>query len=295
MRHKLKRPSPATIIALIALVAALSGTAIASIPGKTGAINACYANSGGALRVIDFAKGQGCKSTETRLSWQQTGPTGPPGQAGAAGPTGPRGEDGSRGPTGDVGAAGTDAPTSIGTWSAQESVTSATWTSAGTTTFQYAYSPVLEGSMKVTVGPNEILTAAHIDTSMTVSGPLWTPYPDQSGCNYNQAEGRVEFRFAKVGAVDPGYWQPANEMKIDRSSPVTVTERKTIAPNVSSGEYRIEFRLVAYGGDKQNTAPYPYTAHSVCGTTEVTSDRRKVWFEVGKADNIQNIDQNTTG
>jgi hypothetical protein len=81
-------------IALMALVAALSGTAIASIPGNFGYIQSCYVKSSGALRVIDLQAGQRCTSNETRLYWRHdvgVGPTGPPGPAGPTGDTGPAG------------------------------------------------------------------------------------------------------------------------------------------------------------------------------------------------------------
>jgi hypothetical protein len=67
---------------------AASGIAYASIPDADGTIRACYMKSGGALHVID-ASVNNCKSGETSLTWNQTGPTGP------AGPTGPQGPPGS--------------------------------------------------------------------------------------------------------------------------------------------------------------------------------------------------------
>jgi hypothetical protein len=42
-----------------------------------GTIHACYSKSGGALRVIDSSV-TNCKSGETSLTWNQSGPTGPP-------------------------------------------------------------------------------------------------------------------------------------------------------------------------------------------------------------------------
>jgi hypothetical protein len=74
--------------ALGAIAAALvmGGIAYASIPGPDGVIHGCFGNNG-ALRVIDSAAS--CKSNETSLSWNQTGPTGSRGPTGARGPTGP--------------------------------------------------------------------------------------------------------------------------------------------------------------------------------------------------------------
>jgi hypothetical protein len=56
--------------------------AMASIPGGGGTIGACYATKDGALRVIDAGAGQTCSSKESALSWNQTGPSGPPGNGG---------------------------------------------------------------------------------------------------------------------------------------------------------------------------------------------------------------------
>lgn len=65
------------------------GVAYAAIPDSSGTIHACYAKSGGALRVIDSAAS--CKSGETSLNWSQQGVPGPAGPAGPTGPVGPAG------------------------------------------------------------------------------------------------------------------------------------------------------------------------------------------------------------
>ena len=65
------RPSPATVIALAALVVASSGVATGAIPGASdGTITACYDreagladNKKGTLRVIDAEAGQTCNLT----------------------------------------------------------------------------------------------------------------------------------------------------------------------------------------------------------------------------------------
>ena len=61
-----------------ALLLVGGGVAWATIPNDGGVINACYARSGGSLRVID-ASVTNCKSTETALSWNQQGAQGPQG------------------------------------------------------------------------------------------------------------------------------------------------------------------------------------------------------------------------
>lgn len=66
------------------------GVAVAAIPDGGGVIHACYANGGGAVRVVDTS-GQNAScdpAGETALAWNQTGPTGPAGPAGPAGDPG---------------------------------------------------------------------------------------------------------------------------------------------------------------------------------------------------------------
>jgi hypothetical protein len=81
------------------VAASLAGTAYATIPGGDGVIHACYAKSGGTLRVID-ASVTNCKSGETALNWSQQGQPGPKGDPGEPGPAGPPGEQGEPGPAG---------------------------------------------------------------------------------------------------------------------------------------------------------------------------------------------------
>lgn len=84
--------------------------AFASIPGGDGVINGCYSKSGGALRVIDGSVTQ-CKSGETSLNFNQTGPQGPQGPAGPQGPQGQQGSQGATGATGNTGSIGATGPT----------------------------------------------------------------------------------------------------------------------------------------------------------------------------------------
>jgi hypothetical protein len=82
MSHRLRlsrRPSPALVVASIALIVALGGAAYASIPGPDGSIHSCV-GSRGTLRVIDSAAS--CDPSEQALNFSQTGPQG------AAGPPG---------------------------------------------------------------------------------------------------------------------------------------------------------------------------------------------------------------
>lgn len=103
----IRRKTSVTVAALAALLT-IVGVAYATIPDSNGTIHACYARSGGSLRVID-ASVTNCKSTETSLDWNvqgQPGPQGPQGPQGAAGPQGPQGVSGPQGPQGPTGPAG---------------------------------------------------------------------------------------------------------------------------------------------------------------------------------------------
>src|SRR5262249_24303187 len=73
--------------AAAAVVVAITGGAIAyaSIPDAKGVIHGCYTVKGGSLRVIDTAKGQTWATGQHSLNWNQKGPQGQPGPAGASG------------------------------------------------------------------------------------------------------------------------------------------------------------------------------------------------------------------
>ncbi|GIH23959.1 hypothetical protein Aph01nite_22690 [Acrocarpospora phusangensis] len=92
---------------LIGLVAGASGMAVAAV--DTVPIKACVNSTGGVRILTDTgtptpgaAKPGECKSDETFLWWNQTGPAG---ATGPAGPQGPQGPQGVRGPKGDPGPA----------------------------------------------------------------------------------------------------------------------------------------------------------------------------------------------
>jgi hypothetical protein len=99
-------------IAVVSIMAVLftAVIAFASIPSD-GVIYSCYSKSGGSLRIIDGTVTQ-CKSGETSLNFNQTGPQGPQGLQGVQGPIGPAGPQGSQGIQGLTGSAG--APGSTG-------------------------------------------------------------------------------------------------------------------------------------------------------------------------------------
>src|SRR5438067_10348326 len=85
--RSIRRPSPAMIVAMLALVVAVGGVAFASIPDPSGVIRGCYDTSRGTLRGTDTATNTppSCTSTETAISWNQAGPQG------TQGPQGPQG------------------------------------------------------------------------------------------------------------------------------------------------------------------------------------------------------------
>jgi hypothetical protein len=104
-----------TLVLSTMTVLFMSIIAFASIPGANGVVYGCYSNSNGTLRVIDNSTTQ-CKSNETALNFNQTGPQGPQGlqgpqgatgATGAAGPQGPAGPEGLQGAPGPAGASGT--------------------------------------------------------------------------------------------------------------------------------------------------------------------------------------------
>ncbi len=95
----------------VGLAGGAAAVAVATVPDSNGVIHACVSISdsgGGApltngpnLTVIDPSAGQTCAGFEQPISWNVTGPQGPPGQ------TGPQGIQGRVGPQGPPGNSGT--------------------------------------------------------------------------------------------------------------------------------------------------------------------------------------------
>jgi hypothetical protein len=83
MLRRMPRPSPALVVAVIALVVAAGGGAMAALPDSDGTIHGCV-GARGALRVIEPPTT--CEAGEAPLDFNQTGP---PGERGPAGPAGP--------------------------------------------------------------------------------------------------------------------------------------------------------------------------------------------------------------
>jgi hypothetical protein len=76
---------------VLVAAAGSAGIALGSIPDSNGVIHGCYKNGNGRLSVIDTNASQNCKSDQTPLNWNQTGPQGPVGPAGPQVPPGPAG------------------------------------------------------------------------------------------------------------------------------------------------------------------------------------------------------------
>src|SRR5262245_9335160 len=89
-------------ILILACIVALAAVGLATIPDASGVIHGCYLKSGGAIRIID-ASVEKCRTTETAIEWNVTGPQGP---IGPQGPVGAQGPVGGQGPVGPVGPEG---------------------------------------------------------------------------------------------------------------------------------------------------------------------------------------------
>ncbi len=103
VRTKKNRIRTAIGLAMAAVVIG-GGIAVADSPTAADVITGCYDRSGGNLRVIDAA--DRCKSSETRIQWNEQGPVGAAGPSGPSGPAGQAGAQGDKGDTGDTGPAG---------------------------------------------------------------------------------------------------------------------------------------------------------------------------------------------
>src|SRR6476619_2153830 len=93
--RRLTKPSPALLVALLALVAAIGGLAVADVPDSQGRIAACYVKKTGKVRLL--VKGNKCAKGETLVRWNQTGPPGQAGSPGAPGTPGTPRQPGAKG------------------------------------------------------------------------------------------------------------------------------------------------------------------------------------------------------
>jgi hypothetical protein len=110
MRKLVGRRTPLRIvIAAIATLAVLGGTAYATVLAPSGGqIRACAGNGNGSLRAV--GAGDDCRKGERSLSWNVAGRAGTDGTDGSPGPAGPQGPAGAAGSQGPAGAAGSQGP-----------------------------------------------------------------------------------------------------------------------------------------------------------------------------------------
>lgn len=84
----LSGPRKRIALAALAAAAVVAGAAYATIPDGDGTIHGCYANKGGALRVVDLSTNESCRPFETPIEWNEQGPEGDRGEPGPPGPAG---------------------------------------------------------------------------------------------------------------------------------------------------------------------------------------------------------------
>ena len=107
MRRRTLPARTVLVCTTVALVAGGVGIAAGAIPTSSGKIDGCALKLTGSVRVIDKEAGQSCLARlETPLSWNATGPQGPPGAKGEQGIGGPQGDAGARGEPGEKGEPG---------------------------------------------------------------------------------------------------------------------------------------------------------------------------------------------
>lgn len=92
--------NPLTLVSLLLCFCAVGVIAIvnAYAAPPPGTIQACYNDTNGNLRLVSSP--DDCRNHETAISWDITGPAGPPGPPGPPGPAGSPGPQGSPGPPG---------------------------------------------------------------------------------------------------------------------------------------------------------------------------------------------------
>jgi hypothetical protein len=98
MSHLRRNPVPYLALLLVLAVGVGGGYALAASNSKT--ITVCADKKTGVLHLKTRGR---CKSSQTRVTWNQQGPQGVQGSQGAAGPQGPAG---AQGPVGSQGPAG---------------------------------------------------------------------------------------------------------------------------------------------------------------------------------------------
>jgi hypothetical protein len=117
LKSRVGLPSPATLLAVIAMVVATGGVSKATVPDSEGLIHACVTPQTGEMRILDpDAVPALCKTGQYLLTWSARGPEGDEGEDGDRGRRGKQGEQGEseQGPTGPTGPTGSTGPTGPG-------------------------------------------------------------------------------------------------------------------------------------------------------------------------------------
>ncbi len=104
------------LLVVAAAVVTMGGIGYAAIPDGNGVFTACRLNGVGTIRLIDPTATPAssllnhCTGLETKISWNQGGPSGSQGPTGDKGATGDKGPAGDQGPVGDKGPTGDQGP-----------------------------------------------------------------------------------------------------------------------------------------------------------------------------------------
>lgn len=105
----MRRHRMLAVIATSGVIASGGAVAVMAAAGSDEVIHACVSRGllglgAGNVRIVDGTND--CQSTEDAVSWNTTGPAGPPGEPGPQGDPGPPGEPGPQGEPGPPGAPG---------------------------------------------------------------------------------------------------------------------------------------------------------------------------------------------
>jgi|SRR5687768_3102275 len=116
LKSRVGLPSPATLLAVIAIVVATGGVSKAKVPDSEGLIHACVTPQTGEMRILDPDTVPAlCKTGQYLLTWNAAGRQGDEGDEGDEGPRGGQGKQGEQGEQGETGPTGPTGPTPIGT------------------------------------------------------------------------------------------------------------------------------------------------------------------------------------
>ena len=160
MNTPTRRPSPALVVALLALVVACSGPAVAAV--SLGAKSVGTAQLKNNAVTSAKVKNGSLTTKDLKPGTLSQGPAGPAGATGPAGPAGPKGEIGATGPTGPPGPTGGTGPAGLpgGTGPAGPAGSTVGWIRVST-----------QGVILESEGP--AATVTHVDDGeYCVSGPF---------------------------------------------------------------------------------------------------------------------------